>query len=117
MLLKPGWIIFLAMTWLVIQFLITVGDTANSLSTMSQAPIINILTTLQSVGSGGTISADWGSVLPNLWEMLTFKTNFLTGSWGLISVILACIYGGVGLSILFTLASAALNAISSLLRR
>jgi hypothetical protein len=118
MLLKPGWLIFLSMMWVVLQLLITIGDTANSIDTMNQAPVIALVEAFRDTDSTtGQVSADFGDILTNLWSMLTFEANFLTGSWQLVRYFFICIYGALGLSILFTFASSALNALGSTLGR
>jgi hypothetical protein len=118
MLLKPGWLIFLSMMWVVLQLLITIGDTANSISTMSQAPVIALLEATRATNSStGQVSADFGAILTSLWSMLTFEANFLTGAWVMVRYFFVCIYGALGLSILFTFASSALNALGSVVGR
>ena len=103
MTLKPGWIIMLLMLWVVIQILITIGDTSLSLSTMEQAPIIQILTAAQSMNTlTGIIDINnWGTILTNIWRVFTFQANFLDGAWVLVSVFFTCIYAGLGLSLIY----------------
>jgi hypothetical protein len=118
MLLKPGWLIFLSMMWAVVQLLITIGDTSLSISTMDEAPIIAIWSSVRNIdGLSGVVSADWGGILSNLWAMLTFEANFLTGTWEIVRIFFVCIYGALGLSILFTFASSALNALGGTISR
>jgi hypothetical protein len=104
MILKPGWIIMLLMFWVIVQILITIGDTAQSLSTLDQAPIMQILTAAQEMNTitGFFNPANWADILTNLWKVFTFQANFLTGAWTLVSVFLSCIYGGLGISLLYT---------------
>lgn len=92
------------MLWVVIQVLITVGDTSLSVSDLDQAPIIQILTTAQQFDSLGGLTSvtNWGTILSSTWEVLTFQANFLTGSWAFVSVVLTCIYAGLGVSLLYT---------------
>ena len=104
MILKPGWIIALMMLWVVIQVLITVGDTSLSMSDLDQAPIIQIITTAQKMDTlSGAINYDnWGTILSSTWDIFTFQANFLTGSWTYVSLLLTCIYAGLGVSLLYT---------------
>jgi hypothetical protein len=107
MLLKPGWIIFLMMFWVVIQLLITIGDTSLSMSNLDQAPIIEIIESAQKINTitGAVNPANWGNILTHMWEIFTFQANFLTGAWTFISVIFTCIYAGLGLSMIYTFVS------------
>ena len=101
--LKPGWLIFLMMFWVIVQILITIGDTSLSMSNLDQAPIIQLLTAAQEMNTvTGLINpVNWGGILTNIWEIFTFQANFLTGAWTLISVFLTCIYAGLGFSLIY----------------
>jgi hypothetical protein len=102
--LKPGWVIFLMMFFVIIQILITIGDTSLSISNINQAPIIQIIEAAQEMDTltGIVNPANWGTILENLWDVFTFQANFLTGAWALVSVFFTCIYAGLGLSLLYT---------------
>ena len=103
MALKPGWLIALMMFWVVVQILIVIGDTSLSLTTLDQAPIIQILTAAQEMNTitGLLDFTNWADILTNLWKIFTFQANFLTGAWVLVSVFLSCIYGGLGFSLIY----------------
>jgi hypothetical protein len=126
MLLKPGWIIAIMLFWLLTQFLITTGNAINynadtfgdyddtttgkvivdGIGDAKASPILSLITTAQTIIKNpltAVITVDWASVIVNMWKMFTFQTNFLTGAWNIISIILACFYSGFGLSILYNL--------------
>jgi hypothetical protein len=121
MLLKPGWIIFLLMFWVVMQLIITfgyavagstdmvIGDatigtgggtlTAGGLSSATLSPIqvlINSAVTFSSNPLGAVlgIGMDWGALKSALWQTFTFQAPFLSGMWSIISIFISCIYAG-----------------------
>lgn len=91
-----------------------VADTTTLMGATS--PIMSILETGQTIVKssnpvsfiGNVITADWGSVIGDLWKMFTFQTEFLDGSWNMVSVFFAIIYAAFGLSILYNFVSKAL---------
>lgn len=137
MVLKPGWLIAFFMFWVVLQLLITIGyavtygDSSNygqgyiatgEAGTTQQtvgigdadSPIMKILIVTQEWNSTeGILSTNWGIVLSSLWQMMTFQAPFLSGSWAIVSIFFSCIYAGLGISILFTFAPAAMAAVGN----
>ena len=125
MIIKPGWLIALAMMWVGIQLIITFGNgiqgqavaislnnqpggyNSHQKSTLDNSPVMDILNTFGTVNLSNPIAAitsivstDWGGLLGDLWQMLTFQSNWLPGAWQIVATFVGCIYAGVWLSLL-----------------